>query len=158
MQSPTKATPPRHTRDPRSPRPPLNTALLEMLRPVVLIGGLVIIVDLGTQAIMQRNPGQDALDQLQTANAIANVALFSVLGAIVARQTGRFYLSALAGLLASLLDAAVVLAASIMAPPPGGSVPIDAYLLQNFLFAVVPATISGVVVVVVERTSGTRQR
>src|SRR3954470_15653808 len=121
MQSPPKVTPPpRRTRDTRT-RMPLNAALLAMLRPVILIGGLVIIVDLGTQALMQRNPGQDALDPLDAANTVANIVLFSVLGAVVARQTGRFSLSALAGLLASLLDAAVVIAATLMAPPPGGS-------------------------------------
>ncbi len=137
----------------------LNAALLAMVRPVILVGGLVIIVDLGTQALMQRNPGQDVLEQLDAGNSVANVVLFSILGAVVARQTGRFYLSALAGVLASLLDAAVVIAASMMAPPPGGNLPVDAYLLKNLAYAVIPAAISGVVVTLIDRSSsGTRPR
>jgi hypothetical protein len=136
----------------------MNAALLVMARWVVLIGGLVIIADLATQAIMQRSTGQDVLDQLDSANKVINVVLFSILGAVVARQTGLFYLSALAGLLASLLDAAVVLTASSMAPPPGGTVPVDTYLLLNVAFGVIPAGISGFVSSLVERASGPRSR
>ena len=55
--------------------------------------------------------------------------------AYVARQTGRFYLSVLAGLLASLLDAAVVIAATLLAPPSGGSLPVDVYLIKNLAYA-----------------------
>jgi hypothetical protein len=83
------------------------------LRWSVLIGGLVIIVDLGTQAIQQRTaPSPDAIGELSTANLIANIVLFSILGAAVARKTGIFYLAALAGLLASILDGIVVATAA----------------------------------------------
>jgi len=59
---------------------------------------------------------------------------------------------------ASLLDAAVVLTASSMAPPPGGTVPVDTYLLLNVAFGVIPAGISGFVSSMVERASGPRSR
>lgn len=127
-----------------------------MLRSVGLIGGLVIIVDLATHAILQRVTGEDVLVEIGAANQIANVVLFSILGAVVARRTGMFYLSALAGLLASLLDGAVVLAAASLAPLPGNPAPVDQYLLQNLAYGVIPATVSGFVSTLVERASGPR--
>jgi hypothetical protein len=136
---------------------PLNAALLVTLRWSVLMGGLVIIVDLGTQAIQQRTaPGPDAIGELSTANLIANIVLFSILGAAVARQTGIFYLAALAGLLASILDGIVVATAASMAPPAGEAMPIDMYLLQNILIGTIPAAVSGFVASLVDRVSGTR--
>ena len=136
---------------------PLNAALLVTLRWSVLIGGLVIIVDLGTQAIQQRTaPGPDAIAELSNANLIANIVLFSILGAAVARQTGIFWLAALAGLLASILDGVVVATAASMAPPPGDAMPIDMYMLQNILIGTIPAAVSGVVSTLAERFSGTR--
>src|SRR3954471_923212 len=98
--------PPRKIRDSRTrPKMPFNAALLATVRWSALIGGLVIIVDLGTQAIQQRTaPGPDAIAELGSANFVANIVLFSILGAVVARQTGVWYLAALAGLLASVLD------------------------------------------------------
>ena len=136
---------------------PLNAALLATLRWSVLIGGLVIIVDLGTQAIQQRSaPTPDAIAELSQANLILNVVLFSVLGAAVTRQTGLFYFAALAGLLASILDGIVVATAASMAPPPGDQMPIDMYLLQNILIGTIPAAVAGFVTSMVERMSGPR--
>ena len=160
MQSPPKATPPippRRTRESRpAPKLSWNAALLTMLRSVGLIGGLVIIVDLGTHAILQRVTGEEVLVEIGAGNQIANVVLFSILGAVVARRTGMFYLSALAGLLASLIDGAVVLAAASLAPLPGNPAPVDQYLLQNLAYGVIPATVSGFVSTLVERASGPR--
>ena len=162
MQSPPKTTPPGQSRRPREPRltpkTSWNTALLVMLRWVVIIGGLVIIVDLGTQLIQQRMNGQDVGTELEQANLISNVVLFSILGAIVARQTGVFYLAALAGLLASLLDGLVVAAAASMAPPPGEQAPVDVYLLTNVAYGTIPAAVSGFVSSLIERASGPRPK
>jgi len=162
MQSPPKTTPPvppRRTGDPRTtPRLTLNAALLAMARSVILIGGLVIIADLATLALSQRTTAQDGVGQFDAANLIVNVVLFSMLGAIVARQTGLFYLSALAGLLAALIDAAVVIAAWTAAPRAGGNPPLDEYLLQNVAFGVIPAAVSGFVSSLVDRVSGPRSR
>ncbi len=131
----------------------LRPALLSMLRSAVLIGGLIIIADLATQLFMQRSSGPESVEELNAANTVINVVLFSVLGAMVARQTGLFYLSGIAGLLASLLDAAVVILAWTMAPLPGGNPPIGDYLLSNVLLGIIPAAISGVVSNLVERTT-----
>ena len=136
---------------------PLNAALLVTLRWSVLIGGLVIIVDLGTQAIQQRTaPSPDAVAELANANLVANIVLFSILGAAVARKTGIFYLAALAGLVASVLDGVVVATAASMAPPPGDAMPIDMYLLQNILIGTIPAAIAGFVATLADRMSGPR--
>ena len=162
MQSPPKTTPPgssRRPRDPRlTPRTSWNAALLTMLRWMVIMGGLVIIVDLGTQAIQQRVSGQDLATELESGNLIANVVLFSILGAIVARQTGLFYLGAVAGLLASLIDGIVVLAAQSLAPMPGEPAPPDVYLLYNMAYGTIPAAVSGFVSSLIDRASGPRSK
>jgi len=138
---------------------PWNAAMLAMLRWVVILGGLVIIVDLGTHAIQQRIAGSgDVLAELTNANLIANVVLFSILGAAVARQTGIFYLGALAGLLASLVDGVVVATAASMAPPPGEPAPIDVYLATNIAIGTIPAAVSALVSMLVERMSGPRAK
>ena len=79
----------------------------------MLIGGLVIIVDLGAQAISQRTASPDDLDAIGTADELINFVLFAVLGILVVRDGGLIYLGAIAGVFASLLDAIVVAAASI---------------------------------------------
>ena len=137
---------------------PMNAALQIVLRWVLLLGGLVIIVDLGTHAIIQRVVGTDVLGELNNANLVLNVVLFSILGAVVARQTGMFYLGALAGLLAALLDGVVVATAASMAPPPGEQAPVDAYLLTNMLIGTIPAAVSALVSNLVERLFGPRSR
>jgi hypothetical protein len=138
---------------------PLNAALLTTLRWSALIGGLIIIVDLATHALLQRMTGDaDVLAELGNANTIANVVLFSILGAVVARQTGIWYLSALAGLIAALLDGIVVATAASLAPPPGEAMPVDMYLAQNIIIGTVPAAVSGFVSSLVERFSRSRPR
>jgi hypothetical protein len=133
--------------------------MLVVARWVVLLGGLVIIVDLGTHAIQQRvTGGAEVLAELSNANLIANVVLFSILGAAVARQTGIFYLGALAGFLAALLDGLVVAAAASLAPPPGEPAPIDVYLATNIAIGTIPAAVSALVSNLVERMSRPRAR
>lgn len=140
------------------PRLPWNAALLLVVRMSVLIGGLVIIADLGTLALLQRTTGPEAIDQLALADRVANIVLFSILGSVIARQTGVFYLATLGGLLASLLDGVVFYAAATMALPSGGVGPLDQYLLFNMALGTVSASVSGLVSSVIERMSGPRAR
>ena len=49
---------------------------------------------------------------------LANYVLFSLLGVLVVRDTGVILAGVVAGVFASLLDAIVVTAASLMVPPP----------------------------------------
>src|SRR4051812_44225975 len=105
---PPRATPPRESRPRLGPRKTWNAALLATLRWATLIGGLVIIVDLATQALEQRATGPDQVNELSIANQVANVVLFSILGAVVARETGVFYLATLAAIIAAMLDGIVV--------------------------------------------------
>ena len=83
-----------------------------MLRGGVLIGGLVIILDLAAQAMSQRTASPDDLSAIGGADELINYVLFSILGITVVRECGIFYLGAVAGVIASLLDALVVAAAA----------------------------------------------
>jgi hypothetical protein len=90
-----------------------------VLRWGCVIGGLVIIVDLGTKAVEQRlGTGVEVRSILDPLNLILNAILFSIAGASVLRETQSIRLAALAGLLAGLLDGLVVAAADALAPPP----------------------------------------
>jgi hypothetical protein len=140
------------------PRMPWNAALVLVARWSVLLGGLVIIADLGTLAILQKTTAPDIIDQLGLADHVANIVLFSILGSVIARRTGVFYLATLAGLLASLLDGLVFYTAASMALPPGGVAPIDQYLLFNMALGTVSASVSGLVSTFIERMSGPRAR
>lgn len=162
MQSPSQApppVPPRRTRDQRpAQKASWNTILLTMLRWVVLVGGLIIIVDLGTLALLQRG-GPDAAAELESTNLILNVVLASVLGAVVARQTGLFYLGAVAGFLAAVIDSLMVILALSMAPSmPSQPVAPEMRLLTNVIYTTIPAAVSGLVSRMVERASGPRSR
>jgi hypothetical protein len=119
----------------------------------VLIGGLVIIADLASQAISQRTLSQDDLAAIGAVDEIVNWVLFSVLGILVVRETNLIYLGAVAGIFASLLDAIVVAAATAMAPPIGPEVPIEVYFLHNLAIGFLFAGLSGVVYLVVQRWS-----
>lgn len=123
----------------------------------LLIGGLVIIVDLGTQAISQRTASPDDLNAIGGADELINYVLFSILGITVVRDSGILYLGALAGVLASLLDALVVAAAASMAPPPGGPLPFEQYVAQNLAIGIVFAGLSGVMYWAIQRWSGGRR-
>lgn len=149
-RSPSAAPPPRPTSPggaPRQarPRPTLQAAGISVLRWSVLIGGLVIIADLIEKLMQQRLTDATAVDELYVTDLFVNVILFSVLGAVVVRETGRFYLGAAAGVIASLLDAVVVVAASSLAPGPGDPLPVQQYFLQNVAIGTLSAGLSGIV-------------
>jgi hypothetical protein len=128
-----------------------------VFRWALLIGGLVIIADLGTQAIAQRTTSPDDLGAIYNTDELVNYLLFSLLGIIVVRDTGVFYLGAVAGVLASLVDAIVVAAAASMAPPAGGAAPLEEYFARNLVIGIVFAGLSGVTYFVVQRWSGARR-
>ena len=91
-----------------------------VLRWSLLIGGLIIIADLGTLVIQQRiAAGPDVLNALDIADQVVSILLYSLVGVAVQRETGRVYLGGLAGLLAGLLDGIVLAAAASLAPRPG---------------------------------------
>ena len=140
-----------------------------MLRWGLLLGGLVIIVDLASQAASQRTVSADDLGVIESADQIINFVLFSILGVVVVRDSGLIYLGAVAGIFASLLDAIVVAAATSMAPLPGpveevllfgiAISPVFAGFLFNLAIGTVFAGISGVVYALLQRWSGgTRQK
>ncbi|TMF03227.1 MAG: hypothetical protein E6I52_08020 [Chloroflexi bacterium] len=124
-----------------------------VLRWGLLIGGLVIVVDLGAQAMSQRTASPDDLNAIGSADEVINYVLFSILGIIVVRDTGLFYLGAVAGVLASLLDAMVVAAAASMAPPPNGALPFEQYFAENLAIGVLFAGLSGVMYFIIQRWS-----
>lgn len=139
------------------PRPTPRSASISVFRWGLLIGGLVIIVDLGTQLIAQRTTSPDDLVAIYNADELVNYILFSLLGIIVVRDTGVFYLGAVAGVLGSLLDAIVVAAAATMAPPAGGAAPLEEYFARNLAIGILFAGLSGGMYFVVQRWSGARR-
>ncbi|HLZ29389.1 MAG TPA: hypothetical protein VKV73_18895 [Chloroflexota bacterium] len=167
---PPPAPPPtRPSRETRLPPTAQATASYSVVRWGLLVGGLVIIVDLASQAVSQRTFSADDLDVIASVDQIINFVLFSILGAIVVRDSGLIYLGAVAGIFASLLDAIVVAAATSLAPLPGpveelvvfgvGISPVVAGFLFNLALGTVFAGISGVVYAVLQRWSGgTRQK
>jgi hypothetical protein len=131
-----------------------------MLRFGVLVGGLVIIADLGTQALMQRAFSPEDVLAFAAANQVVDWILYSVLGITVARQTGLTYAGVLAGLLAALLDAIVVAAAGAMAPPipgiPSGSM--QDLFVQNVVEGTLFTAVSCGVYVLIQRWSAGQRR
>jgi len=150
--SPTPVGNHRPSRDGR-PRPTPQAVSASVLRWGLLIGGLVIIVDLGAQVMSQRTASPDDLNAIGSADEVINYVLFSILGIIVVRDTGLFYLGAVAGVLASLLDAMVVAAAASMAPPPNGALPFEQYFAENLAIGVLFAGLSGVMYFIIQRWS-----
>ncbi len=161
---PSTSTPPSQRpvgqpRPPRSGRGSLWTraATLSVLRLGVLIGGLVIITDLLFLALGQRTVNPDDAATFDLLDQIINWVLFGLLGVLVVRDTDVFFAGAVAGLFASLLDAAVVAAATIMGPQPP---PLDAVrdvFITNLVIGTVFAGTSGVVYALVQRWSGGRR-
>ena len=154
--SPTPIGNHRPSRDGRS-RPTPRSASISVFRWGLLIGGLVIIADLGTQVIAQRATSPDDLVAIYNADELVNYILFSLLGIIVVRDTGVFYLGAVAGVFGSLLDAVVVAAAATMAPPAGGAAPLEEYFARNLAIGILFAGLSGAMYFVVQRWSGARR-
>ena len=126
------------------------------MRRALLIGGLVIIADLATRAITQRTPLPEDQQLVGTLDEIANYALFSLLGILVVRDTRIIYMGALAGFIASLLDALVVAAASALAPMSGPST-IEEVFISNLLIGTLFAGMTGIVYGLVQNWSGGRK-
>lgn len=145
----------RPTRDRRTPRTS-RVASFSVMRWGLLIGGLVTIADLSTQAISQHSLSPDDLAAIGAADELVNYILFSILGILVVRETRLIYLGAIAGVFASLLDAIVVASAASMAPPVGPEQPIEEYFIRNLLIGTLFAGVSGVVYMVVHRLSAGR--
>jgi hypothetical protein len=120
----------------------------------LLIGGLVIITDLAATAMIQRAASADDIAAIADVDEILNYVLFALLGVLVVRETNIMFAGAVAGLFASLIDAIVVTAASLMVPP----VPAPDMLLigfgRNLLVGTVFAGLSGLVYALVQRWSG----
>jgi hypothetical protein len=163
---PPKVTPPspnRQTRDPRA-RPPLppRALALRALHWVLLLGGLVVIADLGTQVIEQRLNDQEAINSLIVADFVVNIVLFTMMGAIIARESGLTFLgivaATLAGLLASLVDGLVVVLAASFAPPRADPLPVQQYLLENIAIGTLATGLSAVVITLIDRSLGQRSR
>ncbi len=129
-----------------------------MVRWGLLLGGLVIIVDLATQVILQRTLAPQEVDAIAAADEIINFVLFSILGILVVRDSGLIYLGAIAGVFASLLDAVVVAAATSMAPPAGQQARIEDVFLFNLAVGTVFAGTGGVVYAMLQRWSGGRRQ
>jgi hypothetical protein len=143
-----------------------RSASVSVLRLGLLIGGLVIIADLGAQAIIQRTLNADDATLVGAIDELANYVLFSLLGILVVRDTGRMYAGLVAGVFASLLDAIVVAAATLMAPQPVGIAPpataasvAEEGFIYNLAIGTAFAGASGVVYALVQRvTRGRKSR
>jgi hypothetical protein len=121
------------------------------------MGGLVIIADLATQALLQRTFSAEDARALTTVDEVVNYVLFSLLGILVVRQTGLSYAGAVAGVFASLLDAIVVASASLLAPAATPFAAVEEIFLSNLAIGTVFAGVSGLVYSLVQRWSGGRR-
>jgi hypothetical protein len=122
-----------------------------------LIGGLVIITDLAATAMIERTVSADDLAMIAEVDEILNYVLFALLGVLVVRETSVMLSGVVAGFFASVLDAIVVTAASLMVPP---TPPPDALWIgfaRNLVIGTVFAGLSGVVYMLVQRWSGGRR-
>jgi hypothetical protein len=124
----------------------------------LLIAGLVIIADLTTTAFKQRTFSADDVAAFETIDNLVNIVLFSLLGVLVARQTGLMLAGVLAGLLAALLDAIVVSAAELMAPPGTPISVIEETFIWSVVLGTVFAGLSGAVYIIAQRSGGRRSR
>ena len=159
-----RASPPRKSRagPPRSGRrfnivwP--RSATFSVVRLGSLIAGLIIIADLSTKVFTQRTFSADEAAALAQIDNLVNIVLFSLLGVLVVRQTGLMLSGVVAGAFASLLDAIVVAAASLMAPPPTPPAEVQAQFLENLVVGTLFAGLAGVLYAIVQRSSGRRPR
>jgi hypothetical protein len=129
---------------------------------VLLIGGLVVIADLSTQVIEQRLTDAEAINSLVVADFVVNIVLFTMMGAIIAREAGLTLLGVLvaagAGLVASLVDGVVVATAASFAPARGEPLPVQQYMLENVTIGTLATGLSAVVITLIDRTLGPRTR
>jgi len=150
---PERTSSPRPTRPRGRPRWP-RSATLSVLRYGVLMGGLVIIADLGAQALTQRALSADDVQAVLDIDNILNYVLFSALGVLVVRDTNIMYAGVVAGLFAAVLDAIVVSLAAIMVPPQPTWEALGLQFAANLVIGTVFAGVSGVVYALVQRWSG----
>ena len=126
---------------------------MSVLRRGLLIGGLVIIVDLLFMVLMQRTVSADDIAAYADVDEILNYILFSLLGVLVVRDTAVMLSGVVAGVFASLLDAIVVTAASLMVPPQPPPDALEFGFARNLVIGTVFAGLSGVVYALVQRWS-----
>lgn len=113
---------------PADPRHPARAAtngppLARILHWGLLTGGLVIIADLGSTAILQQaGSSPETTSAIQVGNLLVNVLIYSIAGARVALETGRWRPALGVGLIAGLLDGVVVGAATALTPPPDSAI------------------------------------
>src|SRR5579864_2361245 len=157
---PPAPAPPARDGRPGGPRKPMwpRTASVSVLRLGLLIGGLVIITDLSATAIIERTVSADDVAAIGDIDEILNYVLFSLLGVLVVRETSVMLSGAVAGVFASLLDAIVVTAASLMVPPPPSMEVLEFGFARNLVIGTLFAGLSGVVYAVVQRWSGGQRR
>ena len=129
---------------------------MAILRWGLLIGGLVIIADLGSQVIDQRVTTPEVTNAVNLIDYIVNIVLFSVVGAIVVRETGQVTFGMLAGLVAGLVDGVVVATAASMAALQPNLGPPEELILQNVVLGTFFAAISAAVGRIILRRSGPR--
>ena len=155
--SPTRDGPARTPRTGGKPRWS-RSASISVLRLGLLIGGLVIIVDLLTMLATEQTTSPDEIAVWAQIDEFANYVLFSVLGVLVMRETGLMLAGFVAGVFASLLDAIVVTAASLMVPPPPSVDVLEIGFARDLLIGVVFSGLSGVVYGLVQRWSDGQRR
>jgi hypothetical protein len=160
-RSPSTQSPPAPDRNgtPTLPRPPrrprwTRSASISVLRLGLLIGGLVIITDLAATAMIERTVSADDIAAIGDVDEILNYVLFALLGVLVVRDTKIMWAGVVAGIFASLLDAIVVTAASLMVPPAPPPDALATGFVRNLIIGTVFAGLSGVVYALVQRWSG----
>jgi hypothetical protein len=124
----------------------------------LLIAGLIIIADLTTTVFKQRTFSADDAAAVETIDNLANIVLFSLLGVLVVRRTGLMISGVVAGVFAALLDAIVVAAATLMAPPATPMSVVQETFVLNLAIGAVFAGVSGVVYMLAQRSGGRRSR
>jgi hypothetical protein len=124
----------------------------------LLIAGLVIIADLTTTAFKQRTFSADDVAAVETIDNLLNIVLFSLLGVLVARQTGLMLSGVVAGVFAALLDAIVVSAAELLTPPATPIATIEETFIWSVVLGTVFAGFSGVLYLLAQRSGGRRSR
>ena len=117
----------------------------------------MIIADLSATAIIERTFSADDAAAIADIDEILNYVLFSLLGVLVVRDTGMMLSGVVAGVFASLLDAIVVTAASLMVPPPPTLEALEFGFARNLVIGTVFAGLSGIVYALVQRWSGGRR-
>lgn len=109
------STGPRHSGRAATNGPPLA----RILHWGLITGGLVIIADLGSMALLQQaGSSPETTSSIEVGNLLVNVLIYSIAGARVALETGRWRPALAVGLIAGLLAGMVVGAATAATTPP----------------------------------------